>query len=263
MNMVEVNTAVIYGYGINCDYETQRAFELSGANPERIHFNELKDDPSIFGKYQIVALPGGFSFGDDISAGKILSVKTQRYLGDTLREFLERNGLVIGICNGFQALVKMGILPGFDSGEQSVTLFRNDSGRFEDRWVYLGTEQSPCIFTQGMDELYLPVRHGEGKFVPMDDNVLKKLDEGNQVVLRYTNENGLSTQEFPYNPNGSVDAIAGICDPTGRVFGLMPHPEAYTNSYQHPRWTRQKIEGTLPDEGQGLQIFRNAVNYFR
>jgi len=157
----------------------------------------------------------------------------------------------------------MGILPGFDSERQSVTLFRNDSGRFEDRWVYLGIEQSPCVFTRGINGLYLPVRHGEGKFVPMNNNVLRKLYEGNKVVLRYTYEDGQPTQEFPYNPNGSVDAIAGICDPTGRVFGLMPHPEAYTNPYQHPRWTRQKIEGVLPEEGQGLKIFRNAVDYFR
>jgi len=264
MNMAGINALVMYGYGINCDYETKVAFELSGANADRVHFNEVRDQPDRFKNYQIVALPGGFSFGDDISAGKILAVRTQKHLSDAMREFLERGGLIIGICNGYQALVKMGILPGFDSGEQSVTLFRNDSGRFEDRWVHLkNNPQSPCVFTQGIDGLYLPVRHGEGKFVPMDDNVLRRLEEGSQVVLRYTDENGQPTQEFPYNPNGSVNVIAGICNPTGRIFGLMPHPEAYTSPYQHPMWTRQKIDGTLPYEGKGLQIFRNAVDYFR
>ena len=261
MKMARINALILYGNGINCDYETKRAFELAGADANKVLLKDLIHDPDILRQYQIVTLPGGFSFGDDIAAGQILAVKMRRYVDDHLREFLEGDGLIIGICNGFQALVKMGILPGFDGGEQSVTLSGNNSGKFEDRWVYLRTNpNSPCVFTQGIDGLYLPVRHGEGKFVT-DDQILERLGEGEQIVMQYIKD-GQPTQEFPYNPNGSLNAIAGVCNPTGRVFGLMPHPEAYLDPEQHPRWTRQKVEGTLPKEGQGVQIFRNAVAYF-
>ncbi|MBN2288208.1 MAG: phosphoribosylformylglycinamidine synthase I [Candidatus Glassbacteria bacterium] len=251
---------VLTGFGINCDYETQYAFFKAGSVARRVHVNDLIERPGLLAEYQILALPGGFSFGDDIASGKVLANKMRYRLGRALESFLEAGGLVIGICNGFQVLVRLGLLPDGRSGlgRQRVSLTYNDSGKFEDRWVHLEAEnRMDCVFTRGIDRLELPVRHGEGKFVADTEETLEELERSGQVVLRYCTPGG-GQPEYPENPNGSVNAVAGICDLTGRVFGLMPHPEAFLHRSQHPRWTRQK----LVEQGQGMAIFRNAVAYF-
>ena len=226
-----------------------------------MHVNDLIERPEILNDYQILALPGGFSFGDDIASGKVLANKLRYRLGESFLSFLESGGLVIGICNGFQVLVRLGLLPdGRDGlGRQRVSLTYNDSGKFEDRWVNLKAENRlECIFTRGLDRLELPVRHGEGKFVVDSAETLEQIEGSGQVVLRYSAPDG-GQPVYPDNPNGSVNHIAGICDPTGRVFGLMPHPEAFLHRTHHPRWTRQKLD----EQGQGMIIFRNAVAYFQ
>ena len=257
---------VLTGYGINCDYETEYAFNAPrvGGRAERVHVNDLIDSASngkSLNSYDILAVPGGFAYGDDISAGKALASKLQHHLREQLDEFIGAGKLIIGICNGFQALVKMGLLPAVDRryGEQQVTLMYNDSNKFEDRWVYLeANPKSRCIFTKGIDRIYLPVRHGEGKLVAGGSETLKRLHRRGQVALQYVDKDG-KPAGYPYNPNGSQDNIAGLCDPSGRIFGLMPHPEGYMFRTNHPRWTREK----LPREGMGLAIFRNAVNFVK
>jgi phosphoribosylformylglycinamidine synthase I len=256
--MAEPRALILIGFGINCDYETEHAFQLAGAVAERVHLNDLLADKAMLVRYHIMALPGGFSFGDHVASGRVLANRLRYGLGSELMSFIADGKLVIGICNGFQVLVKMGILPGLDQGfRQEVTLTLNSSGKFEDRWVYLETDpSSKCVFSQGIPSLYLPIRHGEGRFMAGSDETLQQLRENGQVVFRYSCPDG-SSPSYPFNPNGSVDDIAGICDPTGRVFGMMPHPEGYLYRENHPRWTREK----LPAEGLGRQIFRNAVEY--
>ncbi len=249
---------VLTGYGINCDYETRYAFDLVGGDAKRVHINDIIDKIENLEDYQIMAFPGGFSFGDDISSGKVLANKIRFNVFKEIEKFINDNKLMIGVCNGFQAMVKLGVLPAFEGNysRQTTTLTFNDSGKFEDRWVYLKVDPtSRCIFTQDMDDLYLPVRHGEGKFVT-SDAILQKLNENNQAVIRYVDEKG-NLAGYPWNPNGSLENIAGICDETGRIFGLMPHPEAYLHVTNHPRWTREKPS----EEGMGIKIFRNAVEF--
>jgi phosphoribosylformylglycinamidine synthase subunit PurQ / glutaminase len=251
---------ILTGYGINCDYETAHAFSFPSVGGEgvRVHLNDLIAAPQLLRDCQMLVIPGGFSFGDDIASGKVLAVKLRMRLLEPLRQFIERGRLVLGICNGFQALVKLGLLPNLSGAcQQDVTLTFNDSGRFEDRWVYLQVNPaSTCIFTMGMDWVYLPVRHGEGKFIPRDPSTLATLDACHCIVMRYVDKDG-QLAGYPWNPNGSIANIAALCDPTGRVFGLMPHPEAYQHVTNHPRWTREPV----PPEGMGVQIFRNAVAY--
>jgi len=269
---VTVRAIVITGYGTNCEVEMAHAVRLGGADKvDIVHLSDLLDGSVSLKNYQFLNLPGGFLDGDHLGAAqagahrlKYARIKgSEKRLMDEILEFVERGGIVLGICNGFQLLVKTGLLPGLggDYTRRLVSLTYNDSGRFEDRWVTLGTNQaSPCIFTKGMDTLEVPVRHGEGKFVTKDPGVLEEIEARDLVVFRYldpvTHE---PTAHYPHNPNGSVNAIAGICDPTGRIFGLMPHPEAYTHRTNHPKWTRME----LPEEGAGVQIFRNACNYLK
>jgi len=251
---------VLAGFGINCEQETAGAFSLAGGFPQIIHLNDLLAEPERLHESDIFAIPGGFSFGDDIASGRILANRLRFRLGAPLRSFVEQGKLVIGICNGFQVLVKMGLLPMVHRMfAQEATLTHNDSHRYEDRWVWLAADpQSPCIWTRGMTCFELPVRHGEGKFVPRDAEILDALHAHHQIALRYTLPDGSPARgRFPYNPNGSVDDIAGICDRTGRVFGLMPHPEAYALPHHHPCWTRQ----VLAQDPNGLCLFRNAVAY--
>jgi phosphoribosylformylglycinamidine synthase len=251
---------VLTGYGINCDYETQHAFNLVGADAKRVHINDIIDKIENLEDYQILAFPGGFSFGDDISSGKVLANKMKFNIFGDLQKFIDDGKVIIGICNGFQSMVKLGILPAFERNykKQVTTLTFNDSGRFEDRWVYLRINpKSRCIFTKNIDMLYLPVRHGEGKFVAKEI-FLQKLNKNNQVALWYVDEKG-NLSGYPWNPNGSLENIAGICDGTGRIFGLMPHPEAYLYKTNNPRWTREK----LSEEGMGVKIFRNAVDFIK
>ncbi len=257
---MKVKTLIMTGYGINCDYETQHAFQLAGSEAERIHLIDLIKKKVLMDDYHILAIPGGFSFGDDIASARVLSNKIKYNLSKEIHKFIEDKKLIIGICNGFQSLVKIGLLPGFDRNYnyQTVTLTFNDSGRFEDRWVYLkANPKAKCVFTMGIESMYLPIRHGEGKFITKNASILKKLHENNHVVFQYTDDRG-NLAGYPYNPNGSLDNIAGICDETGRIFGLMPHPEAFTHFTNHPRWTRMK---NIEEEGEGLQVFRNAVEY--
>jgi len=243
-----VRAAVISGYGINCDYETMHAFELAGAKPERVHVSDLA--AKRLDDYQILALPGGFSFGDDIASGKMLAQKIKAVAGAQIDKFVAEGKLVIGICNGFQAMSRYALLP--ELGEQKFTLTFNDSGRFEDRWVRLKPE-GKCVWLEGIEELYLPVRHGEGKLVA-PPAVIKDMEKRGLVALRYTSTGG-KKPKYPDNPNGSTNDIAGLCDPTGRVFGLMPHPEGHLYRTNHPRWTRGE-QSTL-----GLEVFKNAVRF--
>jgi len=252
---------VLTGYGINCDIETQHAFKLAGASAQRVHINDLINGKERLADYHILAFPGGFSFGDDIASGKVLANMVKYNIGEKIQEFIDTGKLIIGICNGFQAMVKMGLLPGFngDYATQEVTLTFNDSGRFEDRGVHLkANERSKCVFTGGIERIYLPVRHGEGKFIARNPQVLARLKKGNHIVFQYTDTQG-NIAGYPYNPNGSIDNIAAICDERGRVFGMMPHPEAFQHRTNHPRWTREE----LPEEGAGVAIFRNAVEYVK
>jgi len=255
MSMAKV--LVLRTAGTNCDKETVHAFESAGAQCELLHVNRLQTDKKHLHEFDILTIPGGFSYGDDIAAGKIEANELRLGMLDEIRKFVNDGKLIIGICNGFQVLVKMGLLPGLGGGsEQEVSLAWNDSDRFEDRWVYLKARSEKCVFLKEGQVIYLPIAHAEGKFVAKDDATVKKLDESGQIVLTYCDEKGEPGQ-YPVNPNGSVMDIAGICDSTGRVFGLMPHPERHIYGYHHPRWTREGIR----EEGDGMQVFRNAVNY--
>jgi phosphoribosylformylglycinamidine synthase len=248
-----VKALVLRAPGTNCDAETVFAFQQAGAEVTSVHANQLIRGEQRLSDYQIMVIPGGFTYGDDIAAGKVLANELKLKLGEDIIRFIEAGGLILGICNGFQVLVKAGILPEPAGNSPRLTLTNNDSGRFECRWVHLRVNRkSPCVFTQGIDSLYLPVAHGEGKVVA-DPEVLPELN----VVVRYTDEYGNSQAGYPHNPNGSVDNIAGICDASGRVFALMPHPERYIRGTQHPQWTRQGAK----EYGDGFQIFLNAVKW--
>lgn len=258
--MAQVKVIVLRAAGTNCDQETAFAFGQAGASADCIHINRLGESPRLLDNYQILVIPGGFSYGDDISAGKILAVRLRHELGEPLREFVQSDKLVLGICNGFQVLVKTGLLPEPQlQGEfsQKVTLSDNDSGKYEDRWVWLKSSSKKCAFI-GPDELvHIPVAHGEGKFIPRDNQVLDQLRANDQIVFRYVDQAG-RPGPFPVNPNGSVDDIAGICDPSGRIFGLMPHPERHMNPIQGPNKDSQLAK----EKAGGMKIFTNAVNYF-
>ena len=243
--------------GINCDEETYFAIEIAGGLPEYVMLSDIEKNPDIILKYKMLIMPGGFSYGDYISAGKIISLILKKKLKDTLIEFIDKTNLLLGICNGFQIMVKANILPGEPYfSKQKVSLIQNDSKKFEDRWVNLEVNKnSNCIFTKDIEKLYLPVAHGEGKFVT-DNKVLNLLKEKNLVVLRYKIPDGKNS--YPYNPNGSIDNIAGICDSTGRIFGLMPHPERYLIKEEHPLWTKGEYF-----EPTGKKIFKNAIEYLK
>ena len=271
--MSNIKVLILRTAGTNCDQETKVAFELLKTKVKMVHVNDLIKGAEKIYNYQIVALPGGFTYGDDIAAGRILSNELKMKLRSELERFIKRNGLMIGICNGFQVLVKTGILPGNRNWEQKFTLSCNDSGKFEDRWVYLKrpvvSSQLPvaghqipaskCVWTKGIsDVIYLPVAHGEGKFITESKEVLEKLKNEGQIVFQYCDNKG-KDPGYPDNPNGSQEHIAGICDKTGRVFGLMPHPERCVFRTQHPRWTREKLAG-IPD---GLKIFKNAIDFLK
>jgi phosphoribosylformylglycinamidine synthase subunit PurQ / glutaminase len=216
----------------------------------------LLEDPSSLDRYQILTIPGGFSYGDDLGAGRIMATRLGHALGDALRRFHGRGGLIAGICNGFQVLVRCGLLPG-GKAPCPATLAHNDSGRFEARWIRLLPRPGLSPFVAFDDPIELPVAHGEGKFLLADHGAMESLDAAGQIVLKYADEQGRPTQEYPFNPNGSSHAAAAVCDPTGRIFGLMPHPERFVSALHHPRWTR--LGDTLSEEGQGLPIFQSAV----
>ncbi len=259
--MGKAKVIILRTAGTNCDKETSFAFERAGAATELIHVNELSRMEKKFDDYTILAIPGGFSYGDDIASGKILANELKFRLDEGLRKFIDDGKLIIGICNGFQILVKAGLLPDLAGDYQTIeaTLTLNDSNKFEDRWVYLKNSRAKCVWTNAIDKIMqLPVAHGEGKFIPKNKAVLEQLKKKGLIVFEYVNEFGRSAG-YPDNPNGSVENIAGICNTTGRIFGLMPHPERHINFYQNPRWTRDRKAKN--GEGDGLAIFRNGVNF--
>ncbi|MHC4619313.1 MAG: phosphoribosylformylglycinamidine synthase I [Planctomycetota bacterium] len=258
--MGQVRAIVLRAAGINCDVETEYALELAGAEAERVHVNRVIEDKGLLDKYQMLVIPGGFSYGDDVAAGKILANQIIHHLSEVMRKFIEEGKLVLGICNGFQVLVKAGILPGDGSaGRQGdVTITYNDSGRYEDRWVYLAPQTDKCVFIDGGRRIYLPVAHAEGKVVTKDEAALEKLKAEGHVAFKYVDKEG-EEGGYPVNPNGSMGSVAGLTDATGRVLGLMPHPERYVRPTQHPHWTRLKDRS----DSDGITIFNNAVRYIK
>ena len=245
---------VLRAPGTNCDEETAAAWSLAGADVETCHVGRLLESPEALDAFQILTIPGGFSYGDDLGAGRIFASRLGTVLDDALGRFRDRGGLILGICNGFQVLVRAGLLPGgLAAGHATLTF--NDSGHFESRWVRLAPTPGRSPFLADAEPIELPVAHGEGKFLLGGGTSLAALEAAGQVVLRYVDHEARPTQVYPANPNGSPGAVAGICDPTGRVFGLMPHPERFLDPLHHPRWTRR---GPCR-EGDGLRIFRNAV----
>lgn len=267
INISAPTALVITGFGLNCEAETSHALRTVGMKVDLVHLNDLLARPEPLAGYQLVVVIGGFSFGDHIAAGRALAIRMKFGLAGALASFVKGGGLVLGICNGFQVLCKLGLLPGLDgtydpAAEQEVTLTHNDSGVFRDDWVRLRVNpDSPCVFTRGLDQMELPVRHGEGKFLARDEKVLARLKAQNQIAYQYCDESGRPTMTFPANPNGSVEAIAGICDATGRIFGTMPHPEAFTLPEHHPQATRQRALGLPLPEAMGIKIFENAAQY--
>ena len=261
--MSKVKALVITGFGLNCEKETTAAFEYVGAEVSMVHLNDLIAGKRSLKEFQILAFIGGFSFGDHLGAGTVFANRVHFRLHDELKEFIAAGKLIIGICNGFQTISRLGIVPALNGNYfvQQAALAHNDSGVFRDDWCVLrANPASPCVFTKGIDQIRLPLRHGEGKF-GADAATLQQIEAKNLVAFRYANADGSLATEFPANPNGSLNSIAGICDETGRVFGLMPHPEAFLSPYNSPTWTADQLKGELPKEGDGVAIFRNAVEY--
>jgi phosphoribosylformylglycinamidine synthase subunit PurQ / glutaminase len=258
--------------GTNCDEETAHAFRLAGAEPERIHVNRLIENPALAARYQILCIPGGFSFGDDIAAGRILATRLKRHLSGMIDEFVhgQRDCLVLGICNGMQVLMQLGVLTEDlanpeEGTNRAATLTWNQHGRFETRWVHLAVDETPCVFLRDISQMYLPMAHAEGNFVAANEDVLDTLKQQGRLAIRYCSRefqsgDGMDAPlAFPINPNGAQANVAGVCDASGRVFGLMPHPERHIDATHHPFWTRRDEQ---PAVGDGFAIFKNAVDYF-
>lgn len=254
---------VLRAPGTNCDRETAYAWELAGAKADVFHLNRVLEAPALLNDYQILCIPGGFSYGDDICAGRIFGTQMRHHLYDALQSFKAAGKLMLGICNGFQVLMKSGVLLPDTADQPHATLTLNESGKYEDRWVNLQTDGSKSVFLRGVDRMYLPVAHAEGKFVTRDADTLAKLGAAGQLCLRYTTEGSTGPAKndaiaYPINPNGAQWNVAGLCDETGRVMGLMPHPERHIDPTHHPRWTRKCAE-----KGDGLVLFENGVAYFK
>ena len=257
-----VRALVLTGLGLNCEVETAEAFRRVGAEADLVPLLDLLDGTARLDGYQILAFPGGFAYGDHLGAGFVFASKIRHRLYDDLCAFVERGGLALGICNGFQIMVRLGMLPGFDGDLKTprATLAPNDRLGYRDAWVRLAADpESPCVWTRGLATLELPSRHGEGKFLPASPEVAERLERDHLVAVRYVDAEGRPTESWPENPNGSPGGVAGICDPTGRLFGMMPHPDAYLYPFQHPGWSRARYTGEVPAEGGGLAIFRNGV----
>lgn len=253
--MAKPKILILRAPGTNCEVETAFAFERAGGEADAMHLNRLLESPQLAADYQVLCIPGGFSFGDDVAAGRIFANQIRHHLAEVMQEFRAAGKLILGICNGFQVLIKSGLLDTDDQTGPIASLSWNDSGRYLARWVQVKTSNDHCVFLSGCDELNLPIAHAEGKFVVRDETAFQQLDDAGQLVLRYCEQ---PSSDDAYNPNGSFGDVAGMCDKTGRVFGLMPHPERFIDPTQHPQWTRLPAR----EEGEGLQIFRNAVRYF-
>jgi phosphoribosylformylglycinamidine synthase subunit PurQ / glutaminase len=260
--MTKPRVLILRAPGTNCDQETAFAFERVGAQTTSIHVNALTANPGAGRDFQILCFPGGFSYGDDIAAGRILAQRLKTHLRDLIAEFCASDKLILGICNGFQIMMRLGVFfPGQESAPPA-TLTLNRQARFEDRWVNLATSENRCVFLRGIQHMYLPMAHAEGRLVFRDRSSQGELLQGQQLGLRYCDQSGRiedSPLPFPANPNGAELNIAGISDPTGRIFGLMPHPERHIDPLQHPFWTRRLQQ---PSQGDGLAVFANAVTYF-
>lgn len=273
-----MKTLILRGPGTNCDWETAHAFEMAGSQTQRVHINALLETPAMLADFQVVCVPGGFSYGDDLGAGRVLGFQMRQKLGDHLQRFRDDGKLILGICNGFQVLLSCGLLvtPEIESdpagqvatddprafGRRRATLALNDGGRFLNRWVYLKTTGSNCVFLRDIQRMALPMAHAEGKFVTDNPQTLEQLDQNQQLTLRYDAPSGreVSLGDLPANPNGSTWDVAGVCDPSGRVLGLMPHPERHVTRTHHFQWTR--LPGDYPT-ADGLAMFQNAVRYFQ
>ncbi len=267
--MADVRVLVLRAAGTNCDLETLAACERAGGIPERVHIRAVIDQPARLGDFQIIIIPGGFSYGDDLGAGRIFAAQIERHLLDGLRERVARGALLLGICNGFQVLVKTGLLPaggerGGNNGRRTCSITYNEPRGFQDRWVRLRAGESKCAFLEPGETFDMPIAHGEGRVVFAHLKDLQQVESAGGVALRYvpanTNADGHdASADLPYNPNGSVADIAGLCDSSGRVFGLMPHPDRFIDWTQHPCWTRLPAQAA----GDGLRLFQRAVAHFR
>ncbi|PIZ73843.1 phosphoribosylformylglycinamidine synthase I [Candidatus Peregrinibacteria bacterium CG_4_10_14_0_2_um_filter_43_11] len=266
---MEPKALIITGYGINCEEETAFVFQKSGATAEIVHVNDLIDGTKEMNDYQILAIPGGFSYGDDTGSGNGMANRINNNLGEKILAFAREDKLAIGICNGFQVLANLGLVPALDGkyGQRQAALDWNDSARYQDRWVWLKRKSEKCVWTKGIDLIHTPIAHGEGKFT-MNEELLKKLADNDQIVFQYVREDGSPANgEFPVNPNGSIMDIAGITDPSGRILGMMPHPERFMHMTNEENWTLKKEQAkregkALPEEGAGMRLFKNAVAYF-
>lgn len=268
--MTKPRALVLTGYGINCDEETAFAFEKAGAVSKILHINDIIASPAALNDYQIFVFPGGFSYGDDAGSGKALANKIKNNLINEFRAFIERDTLMLGICNGFQVMVNLGIVPALDSmlAGSEVSLEYNRTFRYECRWVNVKIEKSPSVFTRGLKILHIPVAHGEGNFFAAPDT-LGRIEKESLAAMRYSMPDGSPANgEFPFNPNGSMNDIASVCDRSGRIMGMMPHPERAIFFTQRDDWTylREKAKREkkkVPEDGDGMAVFRNAVEYFK
>ncbi len=258
---------IITGYGLNCEAESKHAWVLAGADPELIHFGDLLANPERLCDFAALMFIGGFSFGDHMTSGHVFALRVRHRMSGEIERFIGQGKLILGVCNGFQIMVKLGLLPGLDHDyfTQKLSIMQNDCGTFQNFWIRLRFESdSPCVFTRGLTFLSLPIRHGEGKVFTLDKYLLRDLEGLGCVPCRYADPvTGEASQEFPHNPNGSLNAIAGLCDPSGRIFGMMPHPEAYLYPENHPQWEIQRQCRALPEHGLGLLLFRNAVEHLK
>jgi len=261
----DVRVLILKGLGLNCEAETEAAFRMVGASPEQVHLLDVLEGATDkrLSEYSVLAFVGGFAFGDHLGAGFVFANKIRFRLYDQLLEFIDGGGLALGICNGFQTMVRLGMLPGLDGDYRTprATLAPNDRLGYRDAWVRLTFDSdSPCVWTRGLETMELPARHGEGKFLTENLELLERLEASHQVAARYIDAEGKATMDWPANPNGSPHAVAGVCDPSGRLFGMMPHPDAYLYPFHHPRWQERRRAGNEPAEGAGLAIFRNGVD---
>jgi phosphoribosylformylglycinamidine synthase subunit PurQ / glutaminase len=260
--MARPRVLVLRAPGTNCDQETAYAFDLAGAESVRLHVNQLIERPSLADNFQVLCFPGGFSYGDDIAAGRILATQIEAHLSDMIESFRAENRLVLGICNGFQIMMRLGIFFDAPKSRPPATLTWNAQGRFDDRWVHLKVTSDQTPFLRGIDTMYLPMAHAEGRFLTRDAAARDDMASNQQLALRYCDAEGNTGDEIlsrPVNPNGAEMNVAGICDVSGNVFGLMPHPERHIHPTHHPYWTRRE---TQPEYGDGFAFFQNAVNFF-